>query len=156
MTTKQRIIQSRGNVTMDFIAHLTRQAAFSRATFGPGPRTRGVIDHIKKELREVEKLYTEELPGYPDPGLPMLTRPAPEYVRHGAAAAEWTDVAILGLDGLLRSISAANPNWTFDMVAAEAASLIVAKQGKNELRDWPDWRQASPDKAIEHVRGKHD
>ena len=37
----------------DMIAHLTRQAAFSRATFGPGARTKGVIDHVKKELAEV-------------------------------------------------------------------------------------------------------
>ena len=128
---------------MDFIAHLTRQAAFSRATFGPGPRTRGVIDHIKKELREVEKCYEP-------------TAPHQSTGQHAEAAEGWADVAILGLDGLLRSISAAHSHWTLDMVAAEAASLIVAKQGKNELRDWPDWRQGSPDKAIEHVRGKHD
>jgi hypothetical protein len=41
-------------------------------------------------------------------------------------------------------------------MAEEAVKMIVAKQGKNELRDWPDWRTQSQDAAIEHVKGKHD
>lgn len=142
---------------MDLIAHLTRQACFSRATFGPGARTKGVTDHIRKELEEVEKCYSLDMEAYPHEfTTPRLTRHPSDKQRHEAAAKEWTDVAILGLDGLLRSISAANPGWTFDMVAHEAVIHIKSKQGKNELRDWPDWRQASGDKAIEHVRGKHD
>lgn len=126
----------------DFETHLTHQAAFSKATYGPGARTKGVIEHIQKELVEVSKCYAKDLPVIPG--------------MHKEAAREWTDVVILGLDGLLRSISAARPEWTFDKVARVAVRMIVAKQGKNELRDWPDWRQTSPDKAIEHVRGKHD
>lgn len=42
---------------MDFAQHLRRQAAFSERTFGSYARpmrTAGVIDHIKKELREIE------------------------------------------------------------------------------------------------------
>lgn len=35
-------------------AHLDRQRTFSDTTFGPGPRTAGVLDHIRKELLEVE------------------------------------------------------------------------------------------------------
>lgn len=139
---------------IDFIAHLTRQAAFSKATFGPGPRTKGVIDHITKELREVEKVYEK-------PARDYLPRPAMSHVegiraQHGEAAKEWVDVAILGFDGLLRSIAAANPHWTFDRVAEQAVALVISKQGKNELRDWPDWRTADTEKAIEHKRGKHD
>lgn len=131
----------------DMIAHLTRQAAFSRATFGPGPRTGGVIDHVKKELREVEKVYAEN---DGSPGAP------PDCHVHEGAAAEWTDVAILGLDGLTRAIWAANPNWSADRVAQDAVHRINAKQSKNERRDWPDWRTASADKAIEHTRGHED
>lgn len=153
---------------IDLIAHLTRQAAFSRATFGPGPRTKGVIDHIRKELVEVEKCYEARTRAVvtgsyisPESMEPVpTTREVPVDVdskdQHKEAAQEWTDVAILGLDGLLRAISAANPTWTFDMVAMEAVICIRNKQSKNELRDWPDWRQSGPDKAIEHVRGKHD
>ena len=127
----------------DFATHLTRQAAASRGFYGPGARTKGVIQHVKKELVEIEKCYDGVTPT--DGG-----------TAHEEAAQEWVDVAILGLDGLLRAIAAAYPYWTFDAVAQHAVKLMVAKQGKNELRDWPDWRLASPDSAIEHVRGKHD
>lgn len=34
----------------DLIAHLKRQADFSLRVFGPGPRVRGITDHIHKEL----------------------------------------------------------------------------------------------------------
>ena len=114
----------------DFEQHLARQMVFSRATFGPGARTAGVTDHIRKELVEVSNSS-----GDPD---------------------EWTDVAILALDGLTRSIWAAHPGWTAEAVAARAVANILAKQGKNELRNWPDWRGADPNKAIEHERGHHD
>lgn len=61
----------------DLIAHLHRQQDFSLRTFGPGPRTKGVCDHIRKELDEIEA----------DP----------------ADADEWIDVVLLALDGLWRS-----------------------------------------------------
>lgn len=147
---------------MDLVTHLTRQAAFSKATFGPGARTEGVTDHIKKELDEVAKVYEPEFEifaGYEmtiEEGQIPVGRTPTTSERHAAAAEEWTDVAILGLDGLTRAISATHPDWTFDKVASKAVSMIVAKQGKNELRDWPDWRTAAPGKAIEHVRGSHD
>lgn len=37
----------------DLVAHLRRQREFSQRTFGPGARTAGVLDHIRKELDEV-------------------------------------------------------------------------------------------------------
>ena len=39
----------------DIILHLQRQRAFSLQTFGPGPRTAGICDHMRKELREIEE-----------------------------------------------------------------------------------------------------
>jgi hypothetical protein len=68
----------RGN-TMDLKQHLIRQMAWSHATFGPGERTQGVIDHIKKELVEVE--------------------------RANGDSSEWVDVVILALDGLTRRLA---------------------------------------------------
>ncbi len=133
-------------MTVDFVAHLTRQMAFSRATFGPGARTAGVLDHIRKELVEVEEASTEPAP---KDWLCVWTE-----VSHRAT--EWSDIAILGLDGLMRQIADENPDMTFDDVAELAVDIIRAKQAKNELRDWPDWRTADPGKAIEHVRGTHD
>lgn len=62
---------------LDLAAHLHRQRAFSKATFGPGARTQGVLDHIRKELREIE--------ARPDD------------------LSEWIDVAILAFDGAMRA-----------------------------------------------------
>lgn len=39
---------------MDFVKHLERQRTFSLNTFGPGTRLNGVLDHLRKELVEVE------------------------------------------------------------------------------------------------------
>jgi hypothetical protein len=109
--------------------HLIRQMVFSKATFGPGARTAGVIDHIRKELVEVE--------------------------RSNGSSAEWVDVVILALDGLTRQIwSASNYTQTVDLAADIAMNMLVGKQSRNELRDWPNWRTADPNKAIEHVKAK--
>lgn len=107
--------------------HLLRQMAFSHATFGPGERTTGVIDHIKKELAEVEAANGD--------------------------AAEWVDVVILALDGLTRRLAYVNgERGDPTKVAHDACSMIAGKQTRNEARTWPDWRTADPSKAIEHDR----
>ncbi len=103
-------------VTFNFEAHLANQAEWSMQTFGPGMRTAGVCDHIRKELLEIES----------DPG----------------DLKEWIDVVILGLDGAWRC--GGSPRQIIDG--------IVAKQAKNEKRNWPDWRTMDPNKAIEHDR----
>lgn len=61
---------------MDLVKHLYRQIEFSERTFGPGPRAEGVVDHIRKELNEIE------------------ASPDDLY--------EWVDVIILALDGAWR------------------------------------------------------
>ena len=114
---------------MDLKQHLLRQMAFSHATFGPGERREGVIDHIRKELAEVDAA--------------------------GGDASEWVDVVILALDGLTRRLAyvdggRADP----DHVAETAVNMIRSKQTRNERRAWPDWRTADTNKAIEHVRAR--
>lgn len=75
-------------------AYLARQRGWSAAhTFGPGARTAGVIDHIRKELVEVEA--------------------APDDV------SEWADVIILGFDGALRA--GHEPQAVLDAIAAKQA-----------------------------------
>ncbi len=106
--------------TFDLVQHLRRQMKFSARTYGPGDRTDGVCDHIRKELNEVQADAAAGVPTLP----------------------EWVDVIILGFDGAWRS--GATPE---QIVAA-----IVAKQTKNEVRRWPDWRTADLGKAIEHDR----
>jgi hypothetical protein len=112
---------------MDLKQHLIRQMAFSHATFGPGTRTKGVCDHIRKELIEVADAHGE--------------------------SDEWVDVVILALDGLTRQLAFCNgKRQDPERVAEIACNMILGKQARNEARDWPDWRTAAPDKAIEHVR----
>lgn len=53
------------------------QRNFSRKTFGPGYRTRGIVAHIRKELNEILE--------------------APDDLE------EWIDIIILGLDGAWRT-----------------------------------------------------
>lgn len=66
-----------GFETYDLVAHLERQRIFSETTFGPGFRVHGLIDHIKKELAEIE------------------SEPFDIF--------EWIDVVILALDGAWRA-----------------------------------------------------
>jgi len=65
----------------DLVSHIYRQRAFSKGAFGPGDRKQGVIDHIRKELIEVEKA--------PDGSFEQLF--------------EWVDIILLALDGAWRS-----------------------------------------------------
>lgn len=95
------------------VAHLLRQREFSVRTFGP-QSTRGVIDHIRREL--------EEIPGATTPQ-------------------EWADVILLGFDGAMRD------GWEPQVIL----DAVRDKLAENMKREWPDWRTADPDKAIEHV-----
>ncbi|HBO4550186.1 TPA: DUF550 domain-containing protein [Pseudomonas aeruginosa] len=74
-----------------FEQHLHRQRRFSERTFGPGSRAAGVVDHIRKELREIEE----------NPG----------------DLAEWIDVVILALDGAWRT--GATPAQIIDALVAK-------------------------------------
>ncbi len=114
---------------MDLMAHLYRQRAFSRATFGPGRRTAGVCEHIREELEEIEEVAVG---GDGEISLEMID----EQLK------EWVDVILLALDGAWRT--GASPE---DVVLA-----IQAKQSRNEQRDWPDWRTMPKDKPINHKR----
>lgn len=114
---------------MDFLFHLQRMIRFSRETFGPNPRQQGVIDHIRKELVEIEKAGTGD-----------------------EALKEWIDVIILGIDGAWRS--QIGRGLSDEKIVIAIVSELIAKQMKNEQRTWPDWRKVPEDKAIEHDRSK--
>ncbi len=63
--------------SFDLIPHLQRQREFSLRAFGPGARTGMVLDHIRKELVEVE-------------ATPL-------------SVDEWSDLILLSLDGAWRA-----------------------------------------------------
>lgn len=62
--------------TLTWAQHLERQIAFSLATFGPGERLEGVLDHLAEEI--------EEVAARPDD------------------LVEWADVFLLAVDGAWR------------------------------------------------------
>lgn len=99
-------------------AHLAKQRLWSLKTFGPGYSSQRVLDHMKKEIAEVESAAPSE------------------------ALGEWVDLILLAFDGAWRSGAG-----VFEICAA-----IQEKQRINESRQWPDWRTADEDKAIEHVK----
>jgi len=62
---------------MNFVNHLEQQRDFSYRTFGPGPQTERILDHIRKEMKEIE---------------------ADPYDLE-----EWIDIIILACDGAWRT-----------------------------------------------------
>lgn len=62
---------------MNLFNFLTRQMRWSKETFGPTPRTEGILKHIEKEIEEVRE----------DP----------------SDLEEWCDIVILALDGAWRA-----------------------------------------------------
>lgn len=65
--------------SFDLIKWIERQREFSSRTFGPGDRTKGIIDHVRKELVEIEQSQS-----------------------HEEQLGEWVDVVILSLDQMWR------------------------------------------------------
>lgn len=74
-------------------AHLAHQRDWSTRTFGPGQRTLGVLDHIRKELDEIAADPTD--------------------------LGEWVDVIILAFDGAWRA--GWEPQAILDAIAAKQA-----------------------------------
>lgn len=149
--------------TFDFVAHLERQQRFSAHTFGPGSRAAGIVDHIRKELLEIEA----------DPG----------------DLREWVDVIILALDGAWRTGAAPQeviaavvakqtknearvwPHWStmpadkaiehdrsHDAIASPAATVsemetvVGVAQDAVSLRDMQDFINWNRDRAEPFVR----
>jgi len=83
--------QHKAIAPFDFLAHLQRQREWSERTFGPGSRAKGVVEHIRKELCEIEA----------DP----------------ADLMEWIDVVILALDGAWRA--GGSPQQIIDTIVAK-------------------------------------
>lgn len=63
-------------IPFDLLGFLVDQRQWSASTFGPSPRTQGIIDHLKKELIEVGENPND--------------------------LGEWVDLVILALDGAWR------------------------------------------------------
>ena len=104
----------------DLVQHIKKQKSWSEKAFGPAEidRTKGVLDHILKEVEEIKD--------------------NPKDVT------EWIDLIMLGIDGAWRN--GASPELI--------AETLLWKLERNMIRKWPDWRDADPNKAIEHIEVK--
>lgn len=78
---------------LDLNHYIGQQKYWSQTTFGPGQRTKGVLEHIRKELKEIEAAPTD--------------------------LNEWIDVVILALDGAWRA--GYNPDEICEALKAKAA-----------------------------------
>lgn len=108
---------------------LVEKARWSLNTFGPGPRTRGISQHIEKELKEIEKEpYDLE---------------------------EWIDVFMLATDGFWRAWRVDNPTQPLDEMADRFTELMVAKHQKNVARKWTK-PVLTPEQDPQDVATEHD
>lgn len=87
-----RIAELEGRNAID-AEHLAHQRQWSTTTFGPGSRLLGVLDHIRKELAEIEADPTD--------------------------LGEWVDVIILAFDGAWRA--GWEPQQIIDAIKAKQA-----------------------------------
>jgi hypothetical protein len=88
------------------------------------PSVRGPIGPLKHLEKEAREAYTEE---------------DPEKRKE-----EIADCLFLVFDAAHRA----------GMSYAELSMVAMAKLKKNKARTWPDWRNADPNSAVEHERGK--
>jgi hypothetical protein len=77
MPAPSYLLLSLDESVFDLAAYIDRQAEWSSRTFGHSPRTKGIIAHIRKELKEIEAVPND--------------------------VEEWADVVILALDGAWRA-----------------------------------------------------
>lgn len=107
----------------DFTAHLERQREWSSKTFGRSARAAGIVDHIRKELAEIEA--------------------AP------ADLGEWIDVAILALDGAWRT--GATPEQIIAALEAKQAKNEARKWPP--LSEQAEDKATEHDRAADGVLG---
>lgn len=105
---------------------LTRIVRWQWQTFGQADRRQGIIDHIKKELVEVQNFTND-----------------PE---------EWVDLWFMATHGLWQTLSQMYPGYGSEQLAQLMLQGIEAKASKNEARNWPDRASQDPNKAVEHIR----
>ena len=103
-------------------------------------RWQGLIDHLARQAEFSARTFG---PGARVRGIvEHIAKELVEVVESGGEFVERVDVIILALDGA----------WRCGASPQEIVAALRAKQERNEGRQWPDWRTADPDKAIEHIR----
>jgi len=170
---------------MDWNDYLLRHIEWGWATFGTpqdGRGPKGPLDHALKEVKEIEANPADitewidaiilTIDGYfraaGDADVLKLERLA---FLSGVEYQSWTNPLVSLKDTLTKLLDQPDSLelWRHAIFLSmvgyvqlnegstnEMLMQLFAKQRKNFNRDWPDWRKSDPDKAVEHVRGKHD
>jgi hypothetical protein len=125
----------------EIMADMSRAHCKAMSVFGTDF---SLSDHLHRQREWSEKTFG---PGPRAEGVvDHITKELQEILDAPGDLSEWIDVVILALDGA----------WRAGHSPETIIRALVAKQEKNEARDWPDWRDADPDKAIEHVKQEDD
>jgi len=161
---------------MTLLELLQEQRKFSLSAFGPEPRLEGVLDHLKKELQEVQAA-TLDVTEWADCFLLGI-----DGAMRAGGHEDWIDSHMMGGDvpaalvwknafdvqtlqneagGLTKTLNSW-PHWSrvtcMILLAAYQhghVNLIQAAAEKleiNKARSWPDWRTVPADRAIEHIK----
>lgn len=108
------------------------------------PRVFDFIEHLHRQRDWSARTFG---PGERTAGVvDHIVKELHEVLNDPGDLSEWIDVVILALDGA----------WRMGFTPEQIVVALVAKQAKNEARQWQDWRTAEPGKAIEHVREDSD
>ena len=119
------------------------------------------VERMQKDVERLERWKaeaTEVMSGLRELGKALGLRPGVQITGPAALAevarltAERDALAAQVAEGFHLTEVWASDLATDAMVNAMDGVAIKAKQARNEARTWPDWRTASPDKAIEHDR----
>lgn len=133
-------------IPFDLTEHLERQKKFSLKTFGPGVRTKGVVDHIRKELKEIE-----EKPHDLEEWIDVILLAFDGAYRSGASAAEIVNMIIYKQS---KNESRNWPDWrTMNLDQAIGHVKDVPETVElEELRTLERWRKWNPTMTVEDLR----
>lgn len=144
---------------------LARQCSVNRHAFGPDDRMEGVLHHMAEEMEEVRNAEghlkkAEEWVDLVILAQDGLMRAVREQLREAMNSGDWDDddrfVYNPTTGVIIGHISNGVAEPTSDYVAEAALEILTCKRDKVEIRSYPDWRTADPNKAINHDRGTHD
>lgn len=101
-----------------------------------------LVEHLKRQKAWSEKAFgPAEIVDRTNGVLDHMEKEIEEARENPTDTEEWIDLAMLAFDGA----------WRNGATPKEIAEVLQKKLKKNENRDWPDWRNADPNKAIEHI-----
>lgn len=98
-----------------------------------------LVAHLKRQADFSLKTFG------PGPRVKEITdhiRKELDEVEADPTSLEWIDVVILAFDGA----------WRAGYTPEEICAAIERKQGKNEVRAWPNWRLYKQGQPIEHIK----